>query len=127
MYAFLDLYDTLSFVIRYVAIRFNVSLQVLFEPFSIYTLIRDSLVSKRVYRRCPLSLSNIVTLMDLVKLHMLDFYVILCMNWLHACFASIHHRTQVVRLHFLNETILERKGEIICLRVNMYLVLMVET
>lgn len=97
------------------------------NPFSIYTLIRDSLVSKRVYRRCPLSLSNIVTLMDLVKLHMLDFYVILCMNWLHACFASIHHRTQVVRLHFLNETILERKGEIISLRVNMYLVLMVET
>jgi len=83
---------------------------VLLEPFSVSTPIGDSIVAKMVYRRCPLSLSYIVTLVDLVELDMLDFDVILGIDWLHSCYASINCRTRVVMFQFPNEPILEWDG-----------------
>ena len=41
---------------------------------------------------------------------MLDFDVILGMDWLHARFESIDCRTRVVRFNFQNEPILKWKG-----------------
>ena len=41
---------------------------------------------------------------------MVDFDVILGMDWLHACFASIDCRTKVVKFNFPNEPVVERKG-----------------
>ena len=55
------------------------------------------MVAKRVYKGCPIYLPNIVTLVDLIEIDMLDFDVILGMDWLHACFASIDCRTRVVK------------------------------
>lgn len=54
-----------------------------------------------------------------------DFDVILGMNWLHACYASIDCRTRVVKFQFPNDAVLEWKGidyvfkgqSILCLRV----------
>lgn len=40
---------------------------------------------------------------------MLDFDVILGMDWLHACFSSIDRRTRVVKIQFHNEPVLEWK------------------
>ncbi|KAH0652759.1 hypothetical protein KY289_030437 [Solanum tuberosum] len=74
------------------------------------TAFGDSVVAKRVYRKFPISLSHRVTLLDLIELDMLDFDVILDMDWLHACYASIDYRTRRVKFQFPNETILEWKG-----------------
>ncbi len=99
----LDVYDfhdssvTLSFVTPYVAMRFDVSLEVLLDYFSVSTPIGESIVAKRVYRNYPISLSHRVTHIDLVELDMLDFDVILGMNWLHSCSASIDCRTRLVK------------------------------
>ena len=41
---------------------------------------------------------------------MLDFDVILGMDWLHACFASIYFRKRVLKFILPNEPILEWKG-----------------
>ena len=41
---------------------------------------------------------------------MLDFDVILGMNCIHACFASIDCRTRIVKFQFPNEPTLEWKG-----------------
>ena len=64
----------------YVALRFDISSDVLLDPFSVSTPVCNSVVAKRVYRKCPISLSNRVTLVDLVELDMLDFDVILGMD-----------------------------------------------
>ncbi|WMV25033.1 hypothetical protein MTR67_018418 [Solanum verrucosum] len=98
VYAFVDPGGTLSFVTPYVAMRFDVFPNVLLEPFIVSSPIGDSVVAKRVYRKCPISLSHRVTLVDLVELDMLEFDVILDMDWFHSCYASINCRTRVVSI-----------------------------
>ena len=56
---------------------------------------------------------NRVTYVELVKLDMLDFDVILGMDWLHAFFACIDCRTRVVKFNFPNEPIYSRIGDFI--------------
>ena len=75
-----------------------------------------SLFLKKVYKSCPILLSNKFTLVDLVELDMLDFDGIFGMDWLHACFASIDYTTRVVKFQFSNEPILARKGANLILR-----------
>ncbi|WMV50577.1 hypothetical protein MTR67_043962 [Solanum verrucosum] len=47
------------------------------DPFYVSTSVDDSIVAKRVYRKCPVSFSHRVILVDLVELDILDFDVIL--------------------------------------------------
>ena len=54
-------------------------------------------------------LPNRVTHIELVELDMVDFDVILGMDWLHACFSSINCRTRVVKFNFPTELFLEWK------------------
>ena len=44
---------------------------------------------------------------DLIELDMVDFDVILGMDWLHACYASVDYRTQELKFQFSNEPVLE--------------------
>ncbi|KAH0773630.1 hypothetical protein KY290_010767 [Solanum tuberosum] len=110
VYALLDPGATLSFVTPLVAMKFEILPEELVEPFSVSTPVGDSVVAKRVYRSCPISLSHKVTLVDLIELDMLDFDVILGIDWLHAYYASIDCRTRVVKFQFPNESTLEWKG-----------------
>ena len=107
VYAFFDPGATLSFVTPFVAMKFVILPEELLEPFSVSIPVGNSIVAKRVYRSCPISLSYKVTLVDLVELDMLDFDVILGMDWLHACYASIDCRTRVVKFQFPKVPILE--------------------
>ena len=75
-----------------VAMKFKILPDILDEPFSVITPVGDSVVVNRVYKGCTISLPNRFTLVDLIELDILDFDVILGMNWLHACFASIDLR-----------------------------------
>ncbi|XP_070040030.1 uncharacterized protein [Nicotiana tomentosiformis] len=51
------------------------------------------------------------TSVDLVELVMLDFDVIMGMDWLAACYANIDCRAKLVRFHFPGEPVLEWKGK----------------
>ncbi|WMV08784.1 hypothetical protein MTR67_002169 [Solanum verrucosum] len=70
----------------------DVVIDVLIDPFSVSTPTGASIVANRVYRSCLDSLSYRVTHVDLVKLDMLDFDVILGMDWLHSFYASVDCR-----------------------------------
>ena len=94
VYVLLDPDDTLSFVTPLVAREFNLLLDVLMEPFSITTLLGDSYVARIVFKNCPISFPNRVTLVDLVELDMIDFYVIFEMDWLPSCYSSMYCRTR---------------------------------
>ena len=47
---------------------------------------------------------------DLVEVDMVDFNVILGMDWFHAFYASVDCRTQTVKFPFPNDPILEWKN-----------------
>ncbi|WMV46774.1 hypothetical protein MTR67_040159 [Solanum verrucosum] len=70
----------LSFFTPYVAMGFDVGPEILSCPFHVSTPAGDSIVAKRVYRNCRISVSHGVTHVDLVELDMLDFYIILGMD-----------------------------------------------
>ena len=91
----LDVYDllyigaTLSFVMSYVSMRFDVLSDVLVDVFLVSTLVGNSIVAERIYRKYPVTLFHRVTLADLLELHILYFDVILGMDWLHLYYAFI--------------------------------------
>uniref|UniRef100_M1DI19 Gag-pol polyprotein n=1 Tax=Solanum tuberosum TaxID=4113 RepID=M1DI19_SOLTU len=89
------------------AMIFDMLPDVLLEPFSASTNVGDSVVAKRVYKRSLISLSHRVTLVDLIELEMIDYDVILGMDWLHSCYAAIDYRTRVVKFQFPNDPILD--------------------
>ncbi|WMV45500.1 hypothetical protein MTR67_038885 [Solanum verrucosum] len=100
---------TLSFV-TYITVNINVSPETLSEPFSVSTLVGDPIIAKRVYINCHVTVSQKITSVDLVKLEMVDFDIILGMDWLHSCYASVDCRTRIIRFQFPDEPILEWKG-----------------
>ena len=55
------------------------------------TLIGDSILAKRVYRDCPISMNHKNTMIDHMELKIEDFVVILGMEWIHAYYISINY------------------------------------
>ena len=53
-----------------------------------------------------------ITLLYMVELYIFDFDVLLGMDWLYACFASIDCRARVVMFQLPCEPVLEWKGGI---------------
>ena len=84
VYSLHDPGDTLSVVAPLVTKIFDILPDVFIEPFSITTDVGDFVVARRVFRSCPIFFRNIVTWVDLVEHDMVDFDVILGMDWLHA-------------------------------------------
>ncbi|WMV08752.1 hypothetical protein MTR67_002137 [Solanum verrucosum] len=82
-YAFLDPGATLYFLMPYFSMRFDVHSDVLLDAFCIST---------------P------------PELAMLDFDIILGIDWMHSCYTSIDCRTRVVKFEFPHEHVLEWKS-----------------
>ena len=89
----LDPRASLSLVTPYVANQSKIHPEKLSEPFCVSTPVRDSILEERVYRDCPISINHKNTIADLVEVVMVDFDVILGIDWLHACYESIDCKT----------------------------------
>ena len=91
IYALLDPVSTMSFVTPSVDSKFDLLPEILHEPFHVSTPIGDSVREERVYRDCPITVLNNATDADLIELTMLDFDIILGIDWLHKCNATIYY------------------------------------
>ena len=80
VYAMIDPRYTISFLIPHVDIRFDILPDILLDQFSISIPICETIIAKRVYRNFHVSLSHRVTHVDIVKLDMVKFDVILRMH-----------------------------------------------
>lgn len=94
----------------FMALYFGFDPEVISNSFSIFTLVGDSVIAKRVYRGCVISVASRQTLVDLLELHMVDLNVILRMDWLHSSYASLDGRTHKVIFRFLSESIIKWEG-----------------
>ena len=89
VYALLEPGVSLSFVTPYVAMNFEIILEKHSKPFSVSTPVGESILAEIVYRDCPVFASHKSTMADLIELDMVDFDVVLGMDLLYACYASI--------------------------------------
>ncbi|XP_070005951.1 uncharacterized protein [Nicotiana sylvestris] len=111
VYALIDHGSTLSYVTPFVAMEFGIEPEQRHEPFSVSTLVGESILAARVYRSCIVMVRCRDTMADLIELGMVDFDVIMGMDWLHSCFAKLDYHTRTMRLEFPNEPVVEWKGD----------------
>ena len=85
----------------------SVSPKTLSEPFSVFNPVGDLVIARRVYINCRITVSQKITSANLVELEMVDVNVILGMDWLYSCYASVDCRSRIIRFQFREEPILE--------------------
>lgn len=96
VYVLLDPGATLSFVSPYIALKFGINPEQILEPFSISTHVSEFIVARKLYRDYIVIIFHRDTIVGLVELDMVNFDVILGMDWLYLCYAMVDCRTRVV-------------------------------
>ncbi|XP_070025996.1 uncharacterized protein [Nicotiana sylvestris] len=109
-YAIMDPGSPFSYVTPYFAINLGLEPEELSEPFLVSTPVGESVKVTRVYRGCTVSVQGRNTKADLIELEMVDFDVIMGMDWLSSCYAMLDCHAKIVRFQFPNEEVLEWKG-----------------
>ncbi|XP_070015780.1 uncharacterized protein [Nicotiana sylvestris] len=104
--------STFSYVTPYFAINLGLEPEQLSEPFLVSTPVGESVKVTRVYRGCIVSVQGHNIKADLIELEMVDFDVIMGMDWLSSCYAMLDCHAKIVRFQFPNEEVLEWKGSL---------------
>ncbi|XP_049357897.1 uncharacterized protein LOC125822529 [Solanum verrucosum] len=112
VYVLIDPGSTLSYVTPLIAAKFKRTPELLVKPIEVSTPIGESIIVRRVYRKCIVIVCGRNTLDDLIELEMVDFDVIMGMDWLASCYATVECRTKMVHFHLPKEAVLEWKGNI---------------
>uniref|UniRef100_A0A1U7Y735 Uncharacterized protein LOC104241801 n=1 Tax=Nicotiana sylvestris TaxID=4096 RepID=A0A1U7Y735_NICSY len=113
VYALIDPGSTLSYVTPYIAKKFGIEPEKLGEPFEVSTPVGESVIARYIYRGCPVKVHHRLTVADLVELEILDFDVIMGMDWLESCYAKVGCRTKIVSFEFPGKRVLEWKGDVV--------------
>ncbi|WMV19661.1 hypothetical protein MTR67_013046 [Solanum verrucosum] len=71
----------------------------------------ESIVARRVYGDYTVEIIHRQTSVDLVELEMINFDVIMGMDWLASCYANVECWTKIVKFHFPGEAVSEWKGD----------------
>ncbi|XP_070055355.1 uncharacterized protein [Nicotiana tomentosiformis] len=89
IYALMDPDSTFSYITPFIAGKLDIRSELLPQPVEVSTPVGDSIVANHVYRDCTVLINDRPTSVDLVELVMLDFDVIMGMDWLASCYANI--------------------------------------
>nr|XP_009769702.1 PREDICTED: uncharacterized protein LOC104220517 [Nicotiana sylvestris] len=111
MYALIDPGSTLSYISPFVASKWDREPELLHKSFEVSTPMGESVVVRRVYQSCDVKIHDRHTLADLHELEMVDFDIIMGMDWLASCYANVDCWTKIVRFNFPSEPIIEWKGD----------------
>ena len=112
VYALIDPTSTLSYVTPLVFRNLKKTPELQVKPLEVSTPIRESVIAKRVYQNCIITIFSRDTMANLVELEMVDFDAIMGMDWLASCYATVDCRTKKVYFYFPKEAILEWRGSI---------------
>ncbi|XP_070002054.1 uncharacterized protein [Nicotiana sylvestris] len=110
IYALINPGYKFSYITPFIAGKLDMRFELLLQSVEISTPVGDSIVANHVYRGCTVLINDCPTSVDLVELVMLDFDVIMGMDWLEACYVNIDCRAKVVRFHFPGESVLKWKS-----------------
>ncbi|XP_055826339.1 uncharacterized protein LOC129894704 [Solanum dulcamara] len=80
------------------------------EPFEVATPVGDFIIARQTYKDCSVIICDRCTKADLVELDMIEFDVIMGMDWLASCYANVDCRKKVVRFQFPGEPVVEWAG-----------------
>ena len=92
-----DLGSTHSYVSPYFAFHFCKQPVMLDHPFWVNTLMGESLMFQLMFLSCIVSVNEVGTLADLMLLEMMDFDVILGMDWLASSYAIVFCYSKAVK------------------------------
>ncbi|XP_070049959.1 uncharacterized protein [Nicotiana tomentosiformis] len=81
IYALMDPGSTFSYITPFIAGKLDMRSELLPQPVEVATPVGDSIVDNHVYRDCTVLINDRPTSVDLVELVMLDFDVIMGMDW----------------------------------------------
>ncbi|CAN4090613.1 unnamed protein product [Withania somnifera] len=112
VYTLIDPGSTLSYVTPLVAGKFKRTPELLHRPLEVATPIGKSIIARRVYHDCIVTICGRDTLAGPIELEMVEFDVIMGMDWLGSCYATVDCQTKRVCFHFPNEAILEWEGNV---------------
>ena len=122
-YVLFDPGSTHSYVSIYFAKLLNKEPIKLDHSFMVATPIGEPLLVSHVYKSCEVSLEGKESLVDLMILDMIDFDVILGMDWLASCYASVDCHLKVVRFEIPGETPFVLRGSVVETPTNLISVL----
>nr|XP_033509854.1 uncharacterized protein LOC117274634 [Nicotiana tomentosiformis] len=94
---------THSYVSSYFALRFGSQPELLNDPFLVSTPVGESLLAEYVYRACRIRVEGRDTLADLIVLDMIDFDMLMGMDWLSFCYAIVDCHAKIVKFEIPNE------------------------
>ncbi|XP_075076495.1 uncharacterized protein LOC142163141 [Nicotiana tabacum] len=101
--ALIDPGSTHSYVSSYFALRFSRYSKLLNDPFLVATPIGESLLTEYVYRACQIRVEGKDTLADLIVLDIIDFDMLIRMDWLSSCYDIVDCHAKIVNFEIPNE------------------------
>ncbi|XP_070032621.1 uncharacterized protein [Nicotiana tomentosiformis] len=101
--------STLWYVTSLVASKFEIEPKSI-KPFEVSTPVGDPVKVRRVYKDCIVVAHSHSIVANLIELDMVEFDVIMGMDWLASCYASVDGRSKMFRFQFPGEPILEWKA-----------------
>ncbi|XP_070037244.1 uncharacterized protein [Nicotiana tomentosiformis] len=99
--------STYSYVSSYFASYLVVPRDSLSAPVYVSMPVGDDIVVDRVYRSCVVTIGSLETRVDLLLLNMIDFDVILGMDWLSPYHAILYYHTKMMTLALQGLPLLE--------------------